>query len=82
MHRKLPLCAYCGKTLVRAMPRIVVELNDLPGKPVVGWHGECHRIDVFRYGRPCLMVQDPKDVEAIRARGRGRVLYLTRTGTS
>jgi len=83
MKRKLPLCAWCGKPLVRK-GRILLEYDDLPGRPAVGWHagksGECANSD------PCLQVMvsafdhdgECNAFGLIEARGPGRITRTER----
>jgi hypothetical protein len=44
MSQKLPLCAFCGESLVRS-GRILIEFSDLPGNPQIGWHDRCAKED-------------------------------------
>lgn len=37
MSQKLPLCAWCGKTLARRTYR-TIQLTAAPGRPMYGWH--------------------------------------------
>jgi len=42
--QKLPLCAYCGRTIAR-QTRVLFSFPDLPGNPTIGWHYECAHAD-------------------------------------
>jgi hypothetical protein len=47
MTRRLPLCAVCGEPITydvlrkKKDGRFQIELPDLPGKPIIGWHFKC-----------------------------------------
>lgn len=44
MSRKLPLCAWCGFSLV-GKGRLNICLEKEPGRPEVGWHTDCAEDD-------------------------------------
>ena len=71
MSRPLPMCAYCGKSLVRK-GRLLAHYGDLPGKPDVGWHTEkCMTADPLC--KP--MTGNGEDIIAgIAKRGKNRVV--------
>lgn len=55
MNRKIPNCAWCGKSMSmrRAADlrrgRILDHFRGLPGSPMVGWHHDCADADpIFR----------------------------------
>lgn len=84
MKRKLPLCAWCGKTLVRK-GRILLEYEDLPGRPAVGWHsgksGECANDDPCLHAMVSRFDSDDGETNAfavIEARGPGRITRTER----
>jgi len=71
--RKLPLCAWCGKSLKwkdskNTGTRMLSMSETKPGRPLVGWHGKCLAVDPIKIDRPI-------DEIKIAARGEGRVTY-------
>lgn len=58
MSRKLPLCAYCGETLVRR-GRCIIEYGDISHAPQAGWCLEGKK------GQSCL-AKDVKQDEKIK----------------
>ncbi len=82
MTARLPHCAYCGKPLAGALPRVVVTDTDLPGGPSWGWHmdqkGLCYTLD-----KEAKRIQWPTDgkeaaqwwVNTLAERGLKRVVF-------
>lgn len=73
MSRRLPLCAWCGASLRRPRGKLLLEYENDPGAPAIGWCLGCWRRD------PACPVVSGQDrglvwlVKAIEARGPGRV---------
>ena len=75
--RRIPDCAWCGKTLKRG-PTVRIRYTALPGEPEVGWHtSDCASAD------PIALLRDPEhrspasDIEGhlrtIQTRGAARI---------
>lgn len=50
MGRRNPLCAVCGESLKAKNLGGIIKLlyEGLPGKPEIGWHGDCLNNEQFR----------------------------------
>ena len=75
MARRLPYCAWCGKSLAHSA-RMLIEF-EFPGKPTIGWHiKSCDRQDPeFPKGAICFA---GALVNLVEQRGRERVVKLRR----
>ena len=79
MKRKLPVCALCGKTLVRKA-RMLIELNTAD-KHFIGWHAKCATDPCCAAITKYLSMGEheytiPKAIGVIQNRGANRVMVV------
>lgn len=79
MGRKLPLCAYCGRSIVGGA-KTVLEYSSLPTHPSIGWHwaesGSCMDDDDKQNRMWARLKVGPVEpiLAEIESRGPGRVV--------
>lgn len=80
MSRRIPLCAWCGKSMTgtdMGKGRTCSSFENIAGKSMIGWHSECCEKDPLwlrtmqDWQRPC---EDALPIIAeVNKRGPGRV---------